>query len=284
MAAIFTEARRGDGLAPDGRFGCTWDGERCDRLGSILDAGEAGARRVRSGTPAGSNQRRLVKIESKGTAATTGKIKEEYAYDHAGRRVLRKVYHWDAMSSSYATSTSYLFLYDGWNPVVRLVSGGSARQAYTWGLDLSGSAGGAGGVGGLLLVADHDGTTTKGHAPAYDGNGNVIAMVETAAEAVSAAYDYDAFGGTTRATGTFASGNPFRFSTKCADATGLYYYGYRYYSPQTGRWISRDPIGERGGLNLYGFVSNDGVNRVDRLGLAIVVCEIDSLTVGTPTQ
>jgi RHS repeat-associated protein len=43
------------------------------------------------------------------------------------------------------------------------------------------------------------------------------------------------------------------------------YYGYRYYHPQTGRWINRDPIEEDGGLNLYGFVGND-VNKFDLLG------------------
>ena len=48
----------------------------------------------------------------------------------------------------------------------------------------------------------------------------------------------------------------------------LCYYGYRYYNPQLGRWPSRDPIGEDGGLNLYGFVGNDGVNRTDLMGLA----------------
>jgi RHS repeat-associated protein len=46
------------------------------------------------------------------------------------------------------------------------------------------------------------------------------------------------------------------------------YYGYRFYDPETGRWPSRDPIEERGGLNLYGFVGNDGVNWWDKLGLA----------------
>jgi uncharacterized protein RhaS with RHS repeats len=45
------------------------------------------------------------------------------------------------------------------------------------------------------------------------------------------------------------------------------YYGYRYYDPKTGRWPSRDPIEEEGGMNLYGFVENDGVGRWDVLGL-----------------
>jgi hypothetical protein len=45
------------------------------------------------------------------------------------------------------------------------------------------------------------------------------------------------------------------------------YYGYRYYDPKTGRWPSRDPIEEEGGMNLYGFVRNDGLNIWDVLGL-----------------
>jgi hypothetical protein len=44
-------------------------------------------------------------------------------------------------------------------------------------------------------------------------------------------------------------------------------YLYRWYDPLTGRWLSRDPIEEPGGLNLYGFVENDGVNRIEMLGL-----------------
>jgi RHS repeat-associated protein len=44
-------------------------------------------------------------------------------------------------------------------------------------------------------------------------------------------------------------------------------YLYRYYDPLTGRWPSRDLIEERGGMNLYGFVVNDGVNNRDFLGL-----------------
>jgi len=46
----------------------------------------------------------------------------------------------------------------------------------------------------------------------------------------------------------------------------LIYYGYRYYDAVTGRWPSRDPIGERGGINLYGFVKNAAPSNIDRLG------------------
>jgi len=45
------------------------------------------------------------------------------------------------------------------------------------------------------------------------------------------------------------------------------YYGYRDYDAQTGRWTGRDPIGEEGGLNLYGMVGNAATGKVDVLGM-----------------
>src|ERR1700738_1676589 len=49
--------------------------------------------------------------------------------------------------------------------------------------------------------------------------------------------------------------------------SGLYLAPYRAYNPSIGRWLSRDPLGEKGGLNLYAYVGNDPVNRVDPFGL-----------------
>ena len=61
--------------------------------------------------------------------------------------------------------------------------------------------------------------------------------------------------------------NPFRFSTKWwDDETGLGNWGRRYYDPDEGKWISRDPIGEDGGVNLYAGLRNDLVSLVDPLG------------------
>jgi len=50
-------------------------------------------------------------------------------------------------------------------------------------------------------------------------------------------------------------------------ASGVRYYGLRYYNPTQGRWLSRDPSEENGGANLYGYISNDPLNRIDLLGL-----------------
>jgi RHS repeat-associated protein len=89
---------------------------------------------------------------------------------------------------------------------------------------------------------------------AFDGNGNVDGLADASSGAVLAQYEFGPFGEVIRATGPMAKANPVRFSTKYQDdETDLLYYGYRYYNASTGRWPSRDPIGERGGKNLYGF-------------------------------
>ncbi len=51
-------------------------------------------------------------------------------------------------------------------------------------------------------------------------------------------------------------------------------YQYRYYDPVSGRWPSRDPIEEEGGMNLYGFVGNDGVGQIDFLGNKMIGVDV----------
>jgi RHS repeat-associated protein len=122
---------------------------------------------------------------------------------------------------------------------------------------------GAGGVGGLLAVNTGGAT----YLPAYDGNGNVISAYDSATGAKAASYEYGPFGEVTKAAGPAADSIPYGFSTKYADSeTNLLYYGLRYYSPSTGRWLSRDLIGESGGPNLYGMLLGDPISLVDALG------------------
>ena len=106
--------------------------------------------------------------------------------------------------------------------------------------------------------------------PTYDGNGNVSEYLGGDSSIV-AHYEYDPFGNEieSRTTGSLAGDFAHKFSTKYGDEeTGYYYYGYRYYDPVTGRWLSRDPIEEDGGINLYGFVRNKVINQTDYLGLS----------------
>ena len=81
-----------------------------------------------------------------------------------------------------------------------------------------------------------------------------------------------------RASGTIPNRFVFRFSSEYHDSeTNLVYYNYRYYSPELGRWLSRDPIGENGGWNLYVMVGNNPVGRWDYLGLKISWWECSGL-------
>jgi len=156
------------------------------------------------------------------------------------------------------------YVYDGWNLLASLNPASSVRQAYLWGLDMSGTMQGAGGVGGLLAITD---ASQGSHFCAYDGNGNVTALVKADGAGLTAQYEYGPFGELLSATGPMAKANPFRFSTKYQDdETDLIYYGYRYYNASTGRWPSRDPFGEVGGLNLMGFTDNNPVDKWDILG------------------
>src|SRR5437870_13113673 len=82
-----------------------------------------------------------------------------------------------------------------------------------------------------------------------------------------AAYRYDPYGNTISSSGTLASANVYRFSSKEIHFnSGLYYYGYRWYAPNLQRWLSRDPILEAGGINLYAFVNNNSMLSVDPWG------------------
>jgi RHS repeat-associated protein len=157
------------------------------------------------------------------------------------------------------------FMADGWRHVGELNATNNALlRSYIWGLDLSESPNGAGGVGGLLML---NSVASGAHFYAYDGNGNVAALVRATNGAMSAVYEYDPFGSLLRATGAMADENRFQFSTKrCDRTTDFQLYEFRVRRPELA-WLSRDPLNEEDGPNIYGFVQNTPPNLVDRDGL-----------------
>jgi RHS repeat-associated protein len=190
--------------------------------------------------------------------------KLEFLYDYMGRRVRKITSSWDG--STWQSDEIRFFVYDGWNLIEELDGTGAVTASYVHGIDLSQSLQGAGGIGGILARIDHG--ASKAHIYFYDANGNVGQLVDVADGSIVAAYEYAPFGELTSAMGTYAETNPFRFSTKYSDdVAGLYYYGYRYYSPELGRWLSRDSAEEDAGANIYAFLLNDGVNFIDYLGM-----------------
>jgi RHS repeat-associated protein len=195
-------------------------------------------------------------------AADDTTVIASYLYDAQSRRIAKIV-----------GGITTLYVYDGFNCIAEYswsadLQSASLSKTRTWGMDLSGNLQGAGGVGGLL--AEKQGANS--FYPTFDGNGNISEYL-AANGSTAAHFEYDPFGNTvvnTDSSGQFS----YRFSTKPLDSeTGLYYYQYRYLDPLTGRWPSRDPIGEWGGLNLYGFVGNDAVTGFDVLGLSEAKCE-----------
>jgi RHS repeat-associated protein len=226
----------------------------------------------------------LIRVDSK-----DGKLRLDYTYDYQSRRTVG-VEIKEPGTKNEEQRTTY-FLYDDWNMLAEIDSVPAAGQLgtlnfkpatlYSWGRDLSGSLQGAGGVGGLLAIskvnpgADEPGGTQLQTSnleletlfPTYDANGNIGQLINADANVV-AAYIYDPFGNVTEMAGAEAAENPWRFSTKPVEAgTGWLYYGYRWYDAENGRWVNRDPIEESGGVNLYGFVGNDGISEIDLLGL-----------------
>jgi len=239
-------------LTSDGKWDYTWDAE--NRLVSMQTAAIAYASAV--GVP-----RQML----------------DYTYDSQGRRVAKTVYTTTNLTSTptWTFVSSQRFLYDEWNLIAEYSSTTATgttltlQATHSWGVDLSGSQQGAGGVGGLL--ASHLLNPAATAYPAYDGNGNISAWIDTAG-AVLGRKDYSPFGQLVAnykltGVGTTLPRLAFGFSTKYTDAeSGLPYYGYRYYDPVAGRWTSKDPIEEQGGVNLFGFVGNDGINLIDVLG------------------
>ncbi|MFH1498788.1 MAG: RHS repeat-associated core domain-containing protein [Verrucomicrobiota bacterium] len=211
-------------------------------------------------------ENRLISVEP--ALPLTSDKKQVNTYDGQSRRVRKQVYTYTG--SAWSPTTDEKFIYDGWNVVAVLnaASSNELLRTYTWGMDLSGSLQGAGGVGGLLATSEiSGGTISATYHYTYDANGNVSEVLNSSG-GIAAHYEYDAFGNTVASSGTYASTNLYRFSTKPLDSVSeLYYYGFRYYNPSTGRWPSRDPIQELGGFNLYGMVENDPVNFFDISGL-----------------
>ncbi|MBI3868592.1 MAG: RHS repeat-associated core domain-containing protein [Verrucomicrobia bacterium] len=211
------------------------------------------------------SENRLVRMTALTAVGPQQRI--DFEYDWQGRRIGKKV--WSNTAGTGSPILTRVYVYRGWNLVMELDGATQAMvMQYVWGRDLAGGVdgGGAGGVGGLVEVK----TATATYGVVYDGNGNVMGLVDATSGTVATRYEYGPFGELIRGSGPMARSNPFRFSTKYQDdETEFIYYGYRYYNASTGRWPNRDPIGERGGNNLYCFVRNGPQGAVDTTGLAV---------------
>ncbi|MFA6445372.1 MAG: RHS repeat-associated core domain-containing protein, partial [Sterolibacterium sp.] len=208
-----------------------------------------------------------------GIQSTVNNKQSAFIYDGLSRRVETR----ELENGTLLKTIRYV--YDGLVPVEELEWSGTASgtpaklRQITRGPDLSGSLQDAGGIGGLLAFTANNASTWY----FADANGNV-ANLFTPADTAAATYTYDPFGRRLTATGALANVNPYQWSSKeYHEPSGLVYYLYRFYDPQNGRWLSRDPLGEEGGVNLYGFALNDPQNCWDAYGLTAAPTFLESL-------
>ena len=162
-----------------------------------------------------------------------------FKYDTLGRRIEKTV-----------NARTIQYLYDGLD-IVQEIEGGVVTANYVRTLNIDEP----------LARVKADGTVRYYQ---QDALGSVIGLVDDTG-AVKTTYSYDPFGAVTVSGET--NDNPFQYTGRENDGTGLYYYRARYYSPELQRFISEDPIKFKGGINFYRYVRNNPLNRIDPLGL-----------------
>ena len=164
-----------------------------------------------------------------------------FQYDAIGRRIQKTI---------NGTTTQYV--YDGLD-IIQEKQSGTVTANYIRSLNI-----------------DEPFTRIKGSVVRHyvlDASGSVIALTDDSG-VVKTTYTYDPFGNATFS--GEASDNPFQYTGRENDGTGLYYYRARYYSPELQRFISEDPIGLRGGKNKYVYVYNRPTMFIDPTGLLCV--------------
>ncbi len=183
---------------------------------------------------------RLIGIN--GFTSTCTSLTASFEYDALGRRIEKTI---------NGVTTQYL--YDGLD-IIQEKQNGAVTANYI-----------------RTLNIDEPLTRIKGATVRHyqlDALGSVIALTDETGN-VRTSYSYDPFGNVTIS--GEASDNPFQYTGRENDGTGLYYYRARYYSPELQRFISEDPIRlESGDINYFSYVANNPVNLIDPEGLAVI--------------
>jgi RHS repeat-associated protein len=179
-----------------------------------------------------------------------GVLAESYTYDPLGRR----------LSTTVGGVTVY-HAYNGVQCVADIDASGNLLRSYAW----------CQGIDNLLAMTVYGTSETNTFYPIKDHLGSVQALVNAQGQIVES-YRYDAYGNTTILSSILSPltashfGSRYMFQGREYSTSGLYNFRARWYDPKTGCWLSNDPIGISGGLNLYEFCGNNPVNFRDPTG------------------
>jgi RHS repeat-associated protein len=177
----------------------------------------------------------------------------DYQYDALGRRITQTV---ALTSTGLVTTTAYLC--DGQQILEERDENQALVATYVYGVGID-----------EVLTMRRGGVSYFYHANAL---GSIVVLSDGAGQVVER-YTYDVYGQVTvrEEAGTFPAsrvGNPYTFTGRWLDdETGLLYYRQRYYNPDLGRFMTRDPQAYADSLNLYEYVNSNPINRVDPFGL-----------------
>jgi RHS repeat-associated protein len=158
----------------------------------------------------------------------------EFAYDYMGRRVEKKTF--TGSSGNWTLATHLRFVYDGYLQIEELDgmdSNALLKKRYWTGVE-----------GYDRLISETHVSTGNTYYVMTDANKNLTEYL-TNAGALAGHYGYSPFGQITQVSGALSDQFDFRFSSEFFEQeTGLVYYNYRYYSPEIGRWLGREPLGD----------------------------------------
>jgi RHS repeat-associated protein len=206
-----------------------------------------------------------------------------FVYDANGNLLSdgTRTYTWDAenrlLSIGYVAQPTWstTFRYDGHGRRIAIVTtndSGTTETRYLWCGDT------------ICQARDATDTVTRRYYPegellpgsatplyyAKDHLGSVR-DIQAADGSNGASFDYDAYGNPIQSSGSAAP--DVRYAKMFYEQTsGLYLTRYRAYDPQTGRWLSKDPLGNAGGTNLYAYVNGNPITNIDPLGLDACSC------------
>ena len=178
------------------------------------------------------------------SVSTNGVFAEGYAYDALGRR---------AATTTREGTTRHVYD-DGWQVVADIDGEGNVLASYVWGE----------GIDRLLAVK----IGGESYYPLTDIQGTVWGYVNSQNNIV-ARWQYDAWGNVVEESVSVPALATLRYrfqGREWSAATGLTNFRMRWYDSVTGRWLSKDPIGLSGGLNLYVFCGNSPNLHVDPRG------------------